>query len=193
MTKLKEILNEMPSVAAEKLIGFELYHYNPITGEKVGGVIVETEAYLASDDSAAHNSRGKTKANSSLFKEAGTMYIHSMRQYLLLDLVTQGEDFPGSVLIRAIEPKEGIEKMYTNRGIQDIKSLCNGPGKLCISLGIMKNLDGENIFSDLCPVKVIEPRNGEVYETTVSKRIGINKNSDALLRFTLKNSKFTSK
>src|SRR4051812_44626519 len=72
------------------------------------GLITETEAYLPSGDSAAHNFKGKTKRNESLYKEAGHAYIHSMRQYCLLDVVTEGSDKPGSVLIRAIEPVEGI-------------------------------------------------------------------------------------
>ncbi len=170
-----------------------MYLEDEDTGEYIGWTIIETDAYLSEGDLAAHNARGKTNANKSLFDEAGTMYIHSMRQYLLLDFVTEGKDKPWSVLIRAIEPKLGIDKMFERRKVKKIHDLCNGPGKLCIALGIKKEFDGINIFDDSSPVKLVISENYHDTSFSVSKRIGITKNSDANLRFTLSGSSFVSK
>jgi len=179
-----------PIDAARLLLGKMLI--SEIGGMTTSGIIVETEAYLAEGDLAAHNVRGKTIYNKSLYQSAGTLYIHSMRGHHLIDIVVGEVSVPGSVLIRAIEPKEGLETMIGRRGIPDIQMLCNGPGKLCKALGIDKKIDGENIFSKNSHVKIVSTSK-EDFEISAGSRIGITKNIDASLRFTIKDSKFLSK
>lgn len=137
--------------------------------------------------------RGKTTANQSLFAKAGTLYIHSMRQHNLIDIVVGEENCPGSVLIRAIEPKFGLETMKLRRNTDNELNLCSGPGKLCKALSADKLLDGKNIFDPDCVLKVSLPKEQLKNENVASgKRIGITKNKDQPLRFYLKNSKYVS-
>ena len=179
-----------PDEAAIKLLGAKII--STIEGVTTSGMIVETEAYLASDDLAAHSARGKTGANKSLFEDAGTLYVHSMRHHNLVDIVVGNKNNPGSVLIRAIEPMEGIRVMEKRRNVSDKLNLCSGPGKVCKALGITKEIDGLNLFSKRCPIK-IEPflyiRMQNVIQET---RIGITKDTDKLLRFYIKDSVFIS-
>src|SRR5437870_5347505 len=84
-----------PATVARLLLGAKLIH--EVSGRQhIGGIIVETEAYLASNDGAAHNNRGQTKATRALFMPAGTVYIHQMRAYVGIDIVTEKPDQPSS-------------------------------------------------------------------------------------------------
>lgn len=100
------------------------------------GLIVETEAYLGETDRAAHAFGGRrTKTNGALWAPAGTVYVYQMRQYCLLNLVTQPRGVPQCVLIRAIEPTLGRSQMMLRRN-QTGAALTSGPGKLCQALAI---------------------------------------------------------
>ncbi len=185
-----KLRNSTPIEIAKLLLGMTLKSI--IDGVTTSGIIVETEAYLPTDDLAAHNTRGKTNANKSLFEKAGTLYVHSIRQHNLVDLVVGSEDSPGSVLIRAIEPLEGIEAMKERRGTDEVKNLTNGPGKVCKSLGITREIDGMNIFDTLCPVKVVADEKIIKSSIVEGKRIGISKNTEELLRFYIEGNSFVS-
>src|SRR5690242_20252267 len=102
-----EFYDDETSVVAQKILGKHLVRI--LNNQIISGRIVEVEAYLPFEDAAAHNYVGKTARNSVLFGEAGYTYIHSMRQYHCLDIVTEGFGRPGSVLIRALEPMIGID------------------------------------------------------------------------------------
>jgi len=157
-----------------------------IMGEVLVGMIVETEAYLSTGDEAAHGFKGKTKRNSSLYKEGGHAYVHGMRQYHLLDIVVEGVDVPASVLIRALEPVQGIEEMRKRRGENKINKLTSGPGKLCIALGIAGELDGTDV-TDSKNVLFVADNHAYISPEQIltSTRIGITKSADAPLRFHL--------
>lgn len=191
---LNSILTQPPVLAAQSLLGWTVFTIDEATGQHVGGVIIETEAYLSENDAAAHNARGKTSANSSLFSRAGTLYMHSMRGHWLMDFVTEGAYIPGSVLIRALMPSLGLDIMAVRRGVSDARALCSGPGKLTKSLAIDRTLNGQNILDPECPLRIIKPSqlipNTEIAS---SARIGISKNADARLRFYIKGSNFTSR
>jgi DNA-3-methyladenine glycosylase len=110
--------------------------------KKISGLIVETEAYVGPHDLASHASRGRTQRTSTMFRDAGHWYVYMVYGfYHCLNIVTENEDYPAAVLIRAIEPLEGIERMKKNRHTNDIKNLASGPGKLCRALEIDKKLN----------------------------------------------------
>jgi DNA-3-methyladenine glycosylase len=97
-------------------------------------------------------------------------------------------------LLRAIEPTEGIDLMKERRGMEDIRKLCNGPAKLCQALGITMKLNGLNMFDPDAPIQITLPKKSVESEAiVVSKRIGITKNAEALLRFSIKDSEFVSR
>ena len=116
-------------------------------GKRVVGKIVETEAYIGEDDLACHASKGRTNRSEILYRKAGTVYIYLVYgMYYCLNIVTERENFPSAVLIRAIEPIEGIDLMKKRRKTNILRNLASGPGKLCMAFGINKKLNGENVF-----------------------------------------------
>lgn len=132
--------------AARKVLGKILVHQ---TGECIiSGRIVETEAYLR-DDPACHASRGMTKRNEVMFGEPGHAYVYfTYGFHYCLNFVTQPEGIPEAILIRALEPLEGIEIMQRNRNRERETDLCSGPGKLTQALGIGIEQNGEDLLSD---------------------------------------------
>ncbi|MCB0749433.1 MAG: DNA-3-methyladenine glycosylase, partial [Ignavibacteriae bacterium] len=117
----RSFFHQSPLIVAKMLLGKILVR--EIDGLKLSGRIVEVEAYEAYTDEAAHSYRGKTKRNMSLYKDAGHAYIHRIHMQNCIDIVTEPIDVPSSVLIRAIEPIEGIEIMKNNRKKEKIHEL----------------------------------------------------------------------
>jgi DNA-3-methyladenine glycosylase len=156
----------------------------------VSGRIVETEAYVFGD-AAGHGYRGMTPRNRSLFLERGHAYVYVA--YGISNMLNVSSEGPGigtGVLIRALEPVEGVAIMRANRGVEPLRDLARGPGRLCSALRIDRSLDG----LDLCQEGPLwlggddhEP--GEIGE---SIRIGISKDADRPLRFFLRGSPFLS-
>lgn len=105
--------NRSTDKIAQDLLGRPLYFDN---AEKLGGYIVECEAYMGIKDRAAHSYGGRrSQANEGLYGPGGTLYIYSQRQYFFFDIATQQKDEPQGILIRAIEPTIGIDTMIQNR------------------------------------------------------------------------------
>lgn len=119
-------------------------------GDRVSGEIVEVEAYLGTEDKAAHSFGGRlTKRTKVMFGPGGTAYVFFVYgMYHQLNVVTGPADSPHVVLIRAVEPLENIEKMRERRGKMPDRNLTSGPGKLCIALGIDKSFYGEDLRGD---------------------------------------------
>lgn len=114
-------------------------------GKTTAGIIVETEAYRAPEDKGSHAFSGRrTPRNESMFHTGGCAYVYiSYGIHPMLNVVTAPKDVPHAILIRAIEPIEGLEIMMTRRGINKTDfRLTNGPGKLAVALGIDKSFDG---------------------------------------------------
>lgn len=131
-------------VIAQKLLGKLLVHETDIG--RVSGFIVETEAYLGALDLAAHSyGNRRTKRTEAMFQKPGTLYIHVMHTHTLLNISTQEEGEPEGILIRAIEPYEGIEYMESQRAKHGFQ-LTNGPGNLTRALGITMESYGNSIF-----------------------------------------------
>lgn len=154
------------------------------------GRIVETEAY-AVGDAAGHAYRGMTPRNRSLFLERGHAYVYLA--YGLSWMLNVSSEQPGigaGVLIRALEPLEGIALMRRNRGVERLRDLARGPGRLAAALRIDRSLDG----LDLCREGPLWLGHGENAPGAVARstRIGISRDAHRLLRFFLRGSPFVS-
>lgn len=117
------------------------------TGSRISGMIVETEAYLGVTDRAAHSYCGRRTARNEITYAAGghvyVFFVYGM--YHQLNIVTGPPDHPHVVLIRAVEPVEGIDQMRERRGTTKDSNLTSGPGKLCIAFGIDRSFNGETL------------------------------------------------
>lgn len=150
------------------------------------GIIVETEAYLGEKDDAAHSYKGKSARVRVQYGPAGMAYIYMIYgMYNCLNITTGPQGVPEVVLIRALEPVAGVERMKKNRRTDRAHQLCSGPGKLCMAMTIDRSLYGV----DLCASGPLYLEYGATpSETAVSKRIGIDYATecrDALWRFTI--------
>ena len=171
---------------ARELIGFRLA-IGP-----TAGVIVETEAYEASDP-ACHAYVGRTTRNEVLFGPPGHAYVYlSYGIHSLLNFVTEPEGTASAVLIRALEPTEGIDLMRERRGQERIETLCSGPGKLAEALGIDLSLNGADLFQP--PFELGEPA-GEwaTVDVVTGPRIGITKAAELPWRYCVGGSRFVSR
>lgn len=180
---LYRINSQTPTLGVAKdLLGKILWFDSP--DGIVSGRITETEGYL-SDDPAAHSYRGETKRTAPMFRSAGLVYVYLIYgMYYCLNITTRPEGEGEAVLIRSIEPLEGVEIMLKNRPKADISSLCNGPGKLCRAFGITVELSGLNIINGAIRIYDDGYKPATI---TSSKRIGITQDSakDHLYRFTI--------
>ena len=166
-------------IVAQELVGWELY----VNG--VGGRIVETEAY-GHNDAASHSFRGQTPRNKSMFGDAAHVYIYrSYGIHLCLNIVCRTGH---AVLLRAIEPLQGIDRMVTRRNTGTLTQLCSGPGKLASALGLDHAMDGSSAYQP-----PFELRKGTAHAILVGTRIGITKNPDAPWRFGLKGARYLSR
>ena len=165
---------------ARELIGKKLVTNLP--EGLTSGIIIETEAYMGAIDAASHAYRGKTERTKIFFGAGGFVYVYLIYgMHLCTNVVANAENFPEAVLIRALQPVDGVELMKIRRGKKNLRELCSGPGKLSQALGITKNFYGE----DLCGEKIfIEP--AETLRVAATKRINIDyagEAADFLWRF----------
>ena len=154
------------------------------------GRIVETEAYVVGD-AAGHAYRGKTLRNRSLFLAPGHAYIYlAYGSSYMLNVSSEMPGIGAGVLIRALEPLEGVPIMRLNRGIERLRDLARGPGRLTAALRIDRSLDGR----DLCREGPLWLRCGNYKPDEIgqSVRIGISRDANRLLRFYVRGSPFVS-
>jgi DNA-3-methyladenine glycosylase len=155
------------------------------------GLIVETEAYYGLDDPASRAYQGPKKYNKLMWDEPGRIFIYNVHKYWMLNIVAHNPNQVGAVLIRAIEPREGIEVMKRNRAVTKVSNLTNGPGKLTIALMIDKRLNGDFVTS--CKSKLYVTDNGRKPQVGRSHRIGVKRDLDRKLRFFIKGNKYVSR
>jgi DNA-3-methyladenine glycosylase len=177
-----------PEVARE-LLGCLLVRR--IGKRTLSGKIVEVEAYRGIDDPASHSYRGATKRSSIMFGEAGHVYVFfSYGNHWCLNFTTEAEGQPGAVLVRALEPIEGIEQMVRNRGVSELARLTDGPGKLTKALSIDGGFNGEDVVNSK---RLYLLGQKEPVRAATSARIGISRGQDRQWRFFVEGNLFVSK
>lgn len=191
MTNLlpKEFYEKYDTVTlAKKLLGCTMVHDSP--EGRTSGIIVETEAYL-SNDPACHAYRKKNARNAAMFEGAGVSYVYLIYgMYHCFNIVSGDKGIGEAVLVRALEPVDGIELMQKRRGTTQLKNLCSGPAKLVKAMGITPEFNFLPIYED--EFYCIPPKD-ENFEIVTTTRIGITQGADLLYRFYIKGNKFVSK
>ena len=176
-------------VVAAELIGTVMV--SRIGGAVTAGRIVETEAYLGVIDPASHGFAGRrTVHNASIFGAPGLWYVYrSYGMHWCANLVAAAEGEAAAVLVRALEPVDGLEVMRERRGAVPDRQLCSGPGKLCRALGITRDLDGLMMLgSDVVVVRGARPA-----RVAATRRIGITRAEEWPLRFVEAGSRWLSR
>jgi DNA-3-methyladenine glycosylase len=165
-------------------------------GDRVSGMIVETEAYLGIEDRAAHSYGGRrtsrTEATYALGGHVYVFFVYGM--YYQLNVVTGPIDHPHVVLIRAIEPVEGLDIMRSRRGSMKDRNLTSGPGKLCIALGIDRSFNTADLLGDR--IWLEDHTSFTDSEITIGKRIGIDyagEDTEKPWRFWVKENPYVSR
>ncbi|CAN5403672.1 DNA-3-methyladenine glycosylase [soil metagenome] len=155
----------------------------------VGGPIVETESY-APGDPACHSYRGQTQRNAPMFGPAAHAYVYlSYGIHTMLNIVCEGPGSAAAVLIRAIEPTDGVELMRERRGRRENRELCSGPGKLAQALGVGLDLSGAPLLE---PPFEITARDGRP-SVARGPRIGITKGTELPWRYSVESNRFVSR
>jgi DNA-3-methyladenine glycosylase len=175
---------------ARDLIGKALVH--KVGRVWIGGLIVETEAYLADRDLASHSARGQTKSNESMFSSPGMLYVYPIHAKYCMNAVTERDGMGAAVLIRAIEPLWGVDQMRVHRNKVDIRQLTRGPAMLCQALQVDRTHDGQTLLGNTSFRIAVMPVE-QPFRIDASRRIGISKSKDRLLRFTMRGSRFLSR
>lgn len=181
-----------PATVARELIGTCLIKRSA-DGSRIGGRIIETEAYLATGDPASHSARGLTKRNRSMFARAGTLYVYAIHAKFCMNVSTEEAGTGSAVLIRAVEPIWGLDVMRAARGQELLRRLTGGPAMLCQALGITTEQDGIDlvtcrwlgIYTDMSGAPEGGASGAEQLRVAVSGRIGVRQGADLPLRFYL--------
>ncbi len=178
---------------ARELIGCTLVS---VSGEgTTAGRIVEAEAYLGKADSAAHAFRGRVDGRTEvLYRQGGYAYVFLIYgMYSCFNVSTGPEGVPECVLIRALEPLEGIELMRSRRGREKLTDLCSGPGKLCQAMGISREQYGTDLTRDR--LFILPKKPDDVPEIAATPRINVEYAAEHKAmpwRFVDKNSRYLS-
>jgi DNA-3-methyladenine glycosylase len=155
----------------------------------VGGVIVEVEAY-DQDDPASHSFGGLTPTRASMFGPAGHAYVYrSYGVHWCLNFVCGEADVADAVLVRALEPTRGLEEMRVRRGVDDVRLLCAGPGRLCQALAVTGALDGSALDE---PPFELTPGRARL-DVATGVRIGLTKAVERRWRYAARGSRFLSR
>jgi DNA-3-methyladenine glycosylase len=171
---------------AQDLVGCTVRHAG------TAGVIVETEAYHHSEP-ACHAYVGLTARTSTLFGPPGIAYVYrSYGIHAMLNAVCEPDGVGAAVLIRALEPVEGVDLMRARRRVDRLEELCSGPGKLCQALGIGLDLNATSLLDG--PIRIEPPpAGGDVSELAVGRRIGITKAAELEWRFCARGNRHVSR
>ena len=187
-TLLSNFLQKPAFEVAPQLLGCILER--EIEGKVIRVRIIETEAYDQTD-AASHSYKGQTERTEIMFGEPGHLYVYfTYGMHYCCNIVTGKKGDGAAVLIRAVEPIEGEDCMYSLRKVDGVH-LSNGPAKLCQALGINKQLNGHDLTQ--APLKLILQQPQAPGLITLAKRVGISQAKDVLWRFYLTGNRYVSK
>lgn len=176
----RDFFARAPADVARALLGAVLVH-REATGVTAGR-IVEVEAYLPRDDPGSHSFRGRTERNASMFARAGTAYVYRIYgMHHCVNVVTGDVGSGEAVLLRALEPLAGLERMRARRRCERDRDLCRGPGRLASALAIDLALDRSDLVRG--PLSIWLPAVERTDAIATSVRIGLTKGADLPLRF----------
>ena len=176
-------------LVAREMLGKLLVHES--SQGTAAGIIVETEAYMQSE-AACHAFRGMTPRNSVMFGRAGIAYVYfTYGMHYCFNVVTEEPGVACAVLVRALEPLEGIELMRARRGRDEVRQLCSGPARLVQAMGITREMNGVDITRGT--LYLAQGKGKSDNEITVTTRVGISQAADLPLRFYITGSRFVSK
>ena len=179
-----------PEVVAKDLLGKIIVRR--LDDNILSGMIVETEAYYGPGDPASRAYDGMKNFNRLMWLDPGVAFIYNVHKYWMFNVVAHEPGGVGAVLIRAVEPIDGVEIMMKNRGVYDeMIELTSGPGRFTVAFKIDKSLNGTNLTSAENPIYITD--NKVQFEIKSSKRIGVRADLDRDLRFYIKGNKFVSK
>ncbi|MCH2177383.1 MAG: DNA-3-methyladenine glycosylase [Mariniblastus sp.] len=176
---------------ARSLIGTILV--SRIAGLRVSGMVVETEAYLATRDAASHGTQGPNRKNRSMFGPAGRAYVYPIHARYCFNAVTGIEGIASAVLIRAVEPIDGIKVMQQRRQRESLKLLTSGPARLCEAFALNRQQDGISLTTrrttwlEQNPAFTADPKS-----LRATRRIGVTSAKNLKLRFVLRGNLFVS-
>ena len=179
-----------PKIVAWELLGKVIV--STIDRQRSAGIVVETEAYLSARDPACHGFRGRTPKNRSMFDEGGQAYVYPIHAKHCFNTVTETAGRPSAVLIRAVEPIEGIGIMQARRGKSDPLDLCSGPAKLCQALGIQQQIDGHDLTRRQTVWLIEGDRSSDKFKITTTIRIGVTSAKNMKLRYVMTSHPFAS-
>jgi DNA-3-methyladenine glycosylase len=176
---------------ARRLLGHVLV--SDIGRRRTAGRIVEVEAYVGIDDPACHGFGGRrTPRCEALYGRPGTAYVYfTYGMHWCLNAVTERVDVPTAVLIRALEPLDGLATMRQRRGHVADRTLCAGPGRLCQALGITGKEDGTSLQRGR--IRIVRAARPKASRIVVASRVGITQAADWPLRFYLADSPWVSR
>lgn len=176
-------------LVARQLLGSRLVRVE--RGGRLSGTIVETEAYRGNRDPASHAYRGKTRRNAVMFGPAGHAYVYfTMGAHFCLNVTTEGEGKAGAILVRALQPAEGLREMMRNRGVDDVERLASGPGNLTKAMGIDMGLNGEDMVRS---EKLFLESGPRITRVGVSSRVGVRAGTSFMWRFYARGNPFVSR
>lgn len=156
------------------------------------GRIVETEAYLSRGDSASHSYKGRNRKNATMFGPAGRAYVYTIHARQCLNVVTESEGIGSAVLIRALEPLQGLPLMQLRRRTDILRDLCRGPARLCEAKLIGRDFDGWDLSRNDSLWIAADDRTSIPIDIRKSTRIGVTSAQDLRLRFLIAGSPFVS-
>jgi len=176
---------------ARKLLG-KLLVKREENNQFTAGMIVETEAYIPNGDSANHSASGKTQRNAAMHEQGGILYVYKIYGvHYCTNVVTESYGLGSAVLLRALEPVEGIELMKSRRNSDNITELCKGPGNLSCAMGLDKSNNFASLLTDNLFIQ--DYKSLKINEISETGRIGISKAADLKLRFFIADSKYVSR
>jgi DNA-3-methyladenine glycosylase len=178
-----------PALVASELLGKLLILESQ--GVFLGGVIVETEAYYGLEDPASRAYRGMKDYNRLMWGEPGRVFIYNVHKYWMLNIVAHKAGGVGAVLIRALEPRHGVEVMMRNRPVGDASQLTSGPGKLTMALDVDRRFMGADVTRPDSEIRVLD--HGMDFKVGTSNRIGVRLDLEEEFRFYVRGNGYVSR